>query len=372
MDYDFLNRTYFGNTVSDYLIMAGVLLAGLLFKKIISRFLSSLLFRLFKRYSWGVSFEQFSNLLSRPFSLLILLLLGYFAFNNITFPEEWKIGPGDKFGVRMIIYKLFLVALIFAIAWAFVRMVDFMGLILVKRASGTTSRLDDQLVPFFRDSLKIILVIMFLFVMLGTVFELNVVTLIGGLGIGGLAVALAAKETLENLLGSFTIFMDKPFVVGDMVKTGSVSGNVERIGLRSTRLRTLEKSLITVPNKKMVDAELENLTDRLSFRSYFRIPIRFNTAPADLKNILKEIKATLDQHHLVLEGNVVKFDQFSESSLDILIQYYVNTVVWDEFMLVKEEINFRIFDIVTQNNSGFAFPSTSLYVEKGFPFPENR
>src|SRR6185369_10292037 len=125
----------------------------------------------------------------------------------------------------------------------------------------------DQLVPFLREAIKIIIGVFSFFFILGAVFHINIASLIAGLGIGGLAFALAAKETLENLLGSFTIFLDKPFVVGDVVKVGSAEGTIENIGFRSTRIRTLEKTLLTVPNKKMVDAELDNLTERVVRRA---------------------------------------------------------------------------------------------------------
>ncbi len=110
------------------------------------------------------------------------------------------------------------------------------------------------------------MVVLALFFVLGFIFKVNIVALVGGLGIGGLALALASKETVENLFGSFTIFFDKPFTVGDHVKVGNVEGFVEGIGLRSTRIRTLERSLLTIPNKKMIDAELENVTLRSMWR----------------------------------------------------------------------------------------------------------
>lgn len=359
-----LNRVFLGNTVSTYLLLGGIILAGLIFRQLISKIFSFFLFRIVKRYSGKVTSEELHDLLKKPFSIFFLLIIGYIAFKQIDFPVSWKLGPEEKFGVRMFINKIYGMFLIFSITWIFLRIVDFFGLILIYRASLTESKLDDQLIPFFKDGLKIFIVVLSFFFVLAAVFNVNIVTLIGGLGIGGLAVALAAKETLENLFGSFTIFLDKPFYVGDHVKVGPIVGHVETIGLRSTRIRTLEKSLVTVPNKKMVDAELENITLRTMWRTRQSLTLIYRTTEADLKNIITEIKAFLNQHTKIKEGSIINFDTFSSSSLDLLVIYFVNTTDAEEYLIIKEEINFKIMEIVHANNSDFAFPTTSVYIEK--------
>jgi len=364
MSTEFLNRTFLGNTVENYFWVAGIILVGLIFKQIISKLFSFILFRLFKRYSGSVTIEEFHNLLKRPFSIFFLLVIGYIAFSHVTFPEEWRVGPEERFGVRMVIQKLYQVIVIFSITWMFLRIVDFFGLILIYRASLTESRVDDQLIPFFKDGVKLFIVILCFFFVLAAVFKVNIVTLIGGLGIGGLAVALAAKETLENLFGSFTIFLDKPFIVGDHVKMGVVSGHVEKIGLRSTRIRTLDKSLVIVPNKRMVDAETENITERTFWRARQEIGLLYSTSEANLKNIISQIRVVLTEHPKIREGATVNFENFGTSSLSLLVVYFVRTSDGDEFFNVKEEINFKIMEIVRANNSDFAFPTTSVYIEK--------
>ena len=128
------------------------------------------------------------------------------------------------------------------------------GLILKKKAEATENKMDDQLIPFAIEIGKILAVIFAIFIILGNIFGVNITALATGLGIGGVALAMASKESLENLLGSFTIFFDRPFTVGDMVTVGSVTGVVEKVGFRSTRIRTFDKSIVTVPNKKMIDA----------------------------------------------------------------------------------------------------------------------
>jgi len=363
MNSDFLNRTFLGNTVENYFWLAGIILAGLIFKTLFSRIFSIVLFRVFKKYSNDVTVQEFHDLLKKPFSIFFLLIIGYIAFNYISFPAAWRVGPEEKFGVRMIIQKLYQIILIFSVTWIVLRIIDFCALILINRAAKTQSRVDDQLIPFFKDSIKIFIIILCFFFMLAAVFKVNIVTLIGGLGIGGLAVALAAKETLENLFGSFTIFLDKPFIVGDNVKVGAVSGHVEKIGLRSTRIRTLDKSMVIVPNKKMVDAETENITERTFWRSRQDIGILYSTSRTDIENIISGIQKVLNDHEKIREGSTVNFDSFGASSLELIVVYFVRTSDGDEFAAVKEAINFKIMEIVRSNNSDFAYPTSRVFVE---------
>ncbi|MBL7916143.1 MAG: mechanosensitive ion channel family protein [Bacteroidia bacterium] len=364
MSTEFLNLNFLGNTVENYLWCFGIILFGIIFQRLLSRVFALLLYRIFKKYSGNVGVKEFQDLLHRPFATFVILVAGYIGFNYLEFPVNWNVAPEEKFGLRMVIHRSYLIAVIISITWVFLRIVDFMGLILIDRATRTSSRLDDQLIPFFKDGLKIFIAILCFFFILASVFNVNIVTLIGGLGIGGLAVALAAKETLENLLGSFTIFLDKPFVVGDHVKVGAFQGHVETIGLRSTRIRTLDKSLVTVPNKKMVDAELENITQRTMWRSRTVVSLICSTPQDSVQKIISQIKEFLDHHPKIREGSTVNFDIIGQSSLDVLTVYFVRTTDADEFAEVKEEINFRIMEIVRSNGSDFAYPSTSIYIEK--------
>ena len=156
--------------------------------------------------------------------------------------------------------------------------------------------MDDQLIPFVIDIIKIITYIFGLIIVMGNVFNVNITALATGLGIGGIAIAMASKESLENLLGSFTIFLDQPFTVGDIVTVGTITGTVEKVGFRSTRIRTFDKSLVTVPNKKMIDAELDNLGMRPVRRVKFNIGLTYETTPKQIKAIVFEIQEMINKH----------------------------------------------------------------------------
>lgn len=234
---------------------------------------------------------------------------------------------------------------------------------MMEKAEKTDTKQDDQLVPFLAEILKIFIWIIAVLVMLNQVFELNVGSLVAGLGIGGLAIALAAQDTLTNLLGSFTIFFDKPFVVGDLVTVGNITGVVEKVGFRSTRIRTLEKSYVTLPNKKMIEAELDNLTLRTYRRVDFNVGLTYDTPSASIKSIVSEIQNYIDHHPNTNEEGKVKFMEFGDSSLNIMVLYYIDTMDWGVFLDIKEEINYKIMELVEKNGSSFAFPSTSVYLE---------
>ena len=195
-------------------------------------------------------------------------------------------------------------------------------------------------------------------------FGVNITALAAGLGVGGIAIAMASKESLENLFGSFTIFLDKPFTVGDVVTIGSVTGCVEKVGFRSTRIRTFDKSLVTVPNKKMIDAELNNLGLRPVRRVKFNIGLTYDTSVDQIKKITEDLQGFLDKHEKTNEETKVRFMDFGPSSLDVMVLYYIKNPEWNEFVNIKQEINFEIMNIVAKHKSDFAFPTTTVNIQK--------
>ncbi|MCE3280398.1 MAG: hypothetical protein K0S44_2589 [Bacteroidetes bacterium] len=361
---EIFQRTFLGNTLENYCWFAGIIVVGLIFLRLFSKLLAWFIFRFLKKYSTGVGYDKLLILLKKPLNTFLLLLTFYIAFTHLDFPLEWHIATVEKFGLRLVIYRSFQIALVFSLTWIFLRLTDFFGLVLMHRASITESKTDDQLVPFVKEAIKIILVIFSVFFMLGAIFKINIASLIAGLGIGGLAIALAAKESLENLLGSFTIFLDKPFVIGDLIKINGIEGNVEKIGFRSTRIRTYEKSYVTVPNKKLVDTELDNLSLRIQRRAKFNVGLTYDTKATQLKSIIAEIQAYIEKHPHVLPNETrTRLHEFDSSSLNIMILYFVDTLEYDVYLDVREEINYKIIEIVEKHGAAFAYPTTTVIMK---------
>jgi MscS family membrane protein len=360
---EILMQNVLGNTIESYLVFAGIILLGIIFKRLLAKAISYLFFKVFKKQAKEIGIKQFYSLTRKPLGYFLLLIFIFIACEQLAFPEEWHLVPVDQFGVRLVIISTYEILLLSTLIWLGLKIIDFIGMIFLARALKDDNKMNDQLIPFAVDILKIIVIILGTFIILGTVFNLNIGSLIAGLGIGGLAVALAAKETLENLFGSFTIFLDKPFVIGDLVKIGEVTGTVEKIGFRSTRIRTFEKSYVTIPNKKMIDAELDNLTMRTAMRERFLFSLDYGTPVDVIKKIMSDIEACLKKHDHLTEDSFVKLAEFGESSLKILVLYFVETTDWSFYMSVKEEISFCIIKIVHGNGAHFAFPATSVHLK---------
>jgi MscS family membrane protein len=364
MDTQFLLTEILGNTIQDYTWFIGAVLLGFIFKKLISKYLSHLLFKIVGKKGAEVGIDKFDALLTKPIGFFIMLSIIYIGSSHINYPEVWGLVNEKEFGLKMLINRGFSLVYVYSIFWIFLKVIDFIGLILNKRAEKTENKMDDQLIPFIVEIAKIITYIFALVIVMGNVFEVDITALAAGLGIGGIALAMASKESLENLLGSFTIFFDQPFTVGDTVTVGTVTGTVEKVGFRSTRIRTFDKSLVTVPNKKMIDAELDNLGMRPVRRVKFNIGLTYETAPEQIKAIVTDIQDMINQHPKTNQEGKVRFQEFGSSSLDILVMYFVDSPKWNDLIDVKEDVNYKIMEIVKKHNSDFAFPSTTVYLQK--------
>jgi MscS family membrane protein len=360
----FLQAEYFGNSGVNYLIFIVSIILGLALKGLISRYLSHSLYKVIGKKENQVGVDKFDALLTKPIALLIMLSILYFGFSHLSFPEEWNLADKNEIGIKMLLNRGFSLIYIYSIFKVFLRIVDYVGLILKSKAEETSNKMDDQLIPFVMEIIKFIIYVFAAFIILGNVLGINVTALITGLGIGGIALAMASKESLENLLGSFTIFLDRPFTVGDVVKVGAVTGLVEKVGFRSTRIKTFDKSIVTVPNKKMVDAELDNLGMRPVRRVKFYVGLTYSTTTEQIKNIVQETQKMINDHPQTNDEGRVRFQEFGASSLDILVLYYVNSPTWEDLIDTKEDINYKIMDIVKKHNSDFAFPSTSVYLQQ--------
>ena len=198
---------------------------------------------------------------------------------------------------------------------------------------------------------------------------LSIMPLLAGLGIGGVAIALAVRPTLENLIGSIVLFIDKPVEVGDLCKFGSSEGTqigiVERIGLRSTRLRKRNDTLVTIPNAQFCQLQLENLSSREMTLLRFNLSLRYETSSDQLRRVLTYLRKMMIGHPKVSpERMQVRFVGFGDSSLDIKIFAYIRTRNYPEYQAIREDINLRIIDIVNDSGTGFAFPSQTTYIRR--------
>ncbi len=198
------------------------------------------------------------------------------------------------------------------------------------------------------------------------VWGINVSAFVASLGLGGLAFALAAKDAAANIFGSIAILADKAILVGEWIKVDDAEGVVMDIGMRTTKIKSFENAIITMPNQIIANTKIINYSRRGERRIKARIGLTYDTTNAQMQTILAEIKSMLQSHHGVSKTStlIVNFDRFEDSSLSIFLYFFANTANWERYLQIKEELNLNIIKIVEDNNASFAFPSQTIYIEK--------
>jgi MscS family membrane protein len=259
---------------------------------------------------------------------------------------------------------------IYGFFWIVLAIVESFQGIVYKAFYKITQELSNELAKFVIRIIKILIWVLAISSIL-SIWGINVTALIASLGIGGLAFALAAKDTAANLFGSIAIMVDKSIKVGDWVKVNGVEGIVEDIGMRTTKIRTFYKSIIAVPNSIVANTHIENFSRRDVRRIKITLGLTYNTTNAQIANIVKEIKQMLLSHQGIDKNQtmLVNFNNFADSAKEIFVYTFTNTSDWEEYLKIQEDIFYKINDIVLKNGSDFAFPSQSIYVES---LPENK
>ena len=192
-----------------------------------------------------------------------------------------------------------------------------------------------------------------------------VASLIAGLGVGGVALALASQKTVENLFGAFSIGFDQPFRIGDFVRLENMVGTIETLGLRSTRIRTLDRTLVTIPNSALSEMKTESFTARDRIRLACTIGVEYGTTAAQMRQVLEGLGGVLKEHpKFWTEGYMVRFKEFGASSLDIEVMAWFTTADWNEFVAIREEILLSFMEVVEKAGASFAFPSQTVYVRQ--------
>lgn len=251
------------------------------------------------------------------------------------------------------------------------RLVDVVAAWMLHRAGGTDTKLDDQLVPLVRRGLRIITVLS------GVVFvlqnlEVNVGSLLATLGIGTLAFALAAQDTVKNLFGSITIFVDKPFQIGDWVVTSGVEGTVAEVGFRSTRIRTFYDSMVTIPNGKFTDAIVDNYGLRRYRRYTATLRLSYDTSPEQMEAFCNGVRAVIKAHPQTRKDYYeVHFTGFGESGLEVMLYYFFEVASWTDELRVRHETLLDIGRVAREVGVSFAMPTRTLHTESQ-ALPEKR
>lgn len=358
---DFLNKIILDNPVQDYLVLIGVLLFVSFIKRHVSKIVAAILFRLVKHWSPQIGEKDFSSLLIRPLGFFFLLVTFMLTIDRFTFPRILNVHIYSKATLQDVTDTLLSLTLSMSIIWIMLRLIDFIALVLEKKADLTEDQTDNQFVIFFRDFFKAIVFIMGAIAFVRILFGHDLVEkIVAGLGIGAAALALAAKESIENLIGSFIIFFDKPFRVGDTVKVDAYLGTVEKIGLRSTRLRTVDKTFITVPNKQMVDSILDNLSLRTQQRVAMKLELGTETHAETLLLLLQDIRELLKNNPNVLENFTVNLNDFTKDTYVIQVIFNTYIIEGNQYAALRESVNLSLIKLLEAR--GLKLPTTSTNV----------
>lgn len=336
----FLDQVFFGNTLRDYIWVFGVILFVLLLNRFISKYLAILLSRLFKRGWKNFDQQKFVELIIIPLGTFLVITVSFIALYRLTFPLELNFTL-YKYTIQRILLTIGILIQIIAFIWLLLRIIDFIASVLEIKANQTPNQNDNQLIVFFRDFFKVILGIIGLMMILHFGFNYNISSLLTGLSIVGAAIALALRESLENLIASFVIFFDKPFTTGDNVKVQNINGTVERIGLRSTRVRTTEKSYVTVPNKQMVDSILDNVSLRSQIRGELNLLIGLETPSQKIDQLQTEVKAYLSSVPEIQNFNVL-FNDIRIQGYLLFMEYFTPPLPWNQFTAIRQQVNFFV------------------------------
>lgn len=233
----------------------------------------------------------------------------------------------------------------------------------------TDSKLDDQLVPIAEKVLKGLIIIAAIVSVL-QILEVNITALIAGLSIGGLAVALAAQDTIKNLFGSLTIFLDRPFQIGDWIRFSGVDGSVEQVGLRSARIRTFDNSLVYIPNGKLADMVIDNFGLRNYRRFKTNISLTYDTPPALIQKFVEGLRAIVENHPATRKDYIeIHLNEMSAFSLDVLFYIYFEVPSYSKELEARHQIIMAILELGQLLGIRFAFPSSTMYIED---FPEKQ
>lgn len=337
-------------TIGRILIALGIFILFLVISKVLTKYIFKLLEK-FASKTESIMDDEIFNSFRKPLKIFFVILGVYLATLYIS----------KNLPFNLLITKFFRSSIIVLIAKGLYNL------------EGTYSALHDRmndrfnlqtnkiLKPFITKVLRFITITIAV-AMIAIEFEFDVNGFLAGLGLGGLAFALAAQETLADVFGGIVIITDRPFDIGDWISTADVEGTVEDINFRSTRIRTFSKALVIVPNSKLADQPIVNNSKRGMRRVNFKLGLRYDTPIEAMKSSIDKINKMLHEHPNVDNENIlVRFQEFNASSLDIFIYFFTITSVWSEFLEIQEDVNFKILEILEKEGARIAFPSSSLY-----------
>ena len=349
---DIFHITLFGNSLGKWLTAVVIFLIFLALRKQFSALVTFIGLKWVKRTETTLD-DEILYVAQRPIALGMIILGFNVAFSFMQFSEPFTL---------MISHTMTTLTIVL-FAWVLYRIVKLFessNELIAKRFktdNGIT------LAKLLLSILKTIVLIIAGINILST-WGINITGFVASLGLVGMAFALAAKDTASNFFGSMVLFTDQPFKVGDWIKTPDVEGTIESIGIRSTKVRTFARALVSVPNGNLADSAILNWSEMNKRQIKMTLGLTYGTTATQMRTILEEMRTHLKNDEDIHQQTIyIHFTEFQDSALGIFCYFFTKTTNWGEYMEVRERINLDLMEIVERNGAAFAFPSQSLYVE---------
>lgn len=348
---DFFAKEFYGNNIFSWIISLSYIVGALIIGKILYWFSGKVLKKITQKSKSKLD-DLLIDMLEEPVVFALIIAGIWFSVMRLTLSES----------SMNFFYNIFRVLLTINVTWLVSRV--FSSIIkeyVEPLTSKTESDLDDQLLPILKKGVNSVIWILGIIIALNNA-GYNVGALIAGLGIGGIALAMAAKDSISNIFGGFTIFTDKPFKLKDRIRIGGYDGTVEEIGLRSSRLKTLDGTIVTIPNSRITDSMVENVTLEPSRKVLLKLGLTYNTSPENIRLAMALLHDIAEKQEGVNEDFKIAFTEWGNFSLGILFIYYI--VKDADILKTQTEINLSILEKFNENKLEFAFPTQSIYMEK--------
>ena len=348
---DILTKTYYNNTIGDWMIALALIGVSI----ILARIAYSIIGKYFKKYTARTESKLddiLVDMLEEPLVFALIIIGIWYSLQTLHLSTA----------IEDVIGKAYYILIVFDVAWFIVRLIDVMiEQYLVPFVRGTETKLDDQLLPIIRKGMKASIWILAILVALNNA-GYNVGAILASLGIGGLAFALAAKDTVANLFGSLTIFLDEPFEIGDRIIINGYDGVVEEVGLRSTRLRLLNGRIITMSNSSMTNSPTENISSEPSRQITLDLGLTYDTDEEKMQQAMDILQDVITKNNLVENKVTTAFMSFGDFSLNIRLIYYIKK--GSCFYESQSRVNMEILKRFNQEKLEFAFPTQTIFTYK--------
>ncbi|MES9876929.1 MAG: mechanosensitive ion channel family protein [Candidatus Sedimenticola sp. PURPLELP] len=345
---ELLTHTYYGNTLQEWLIALSIIVLSALLGRV-AYWAFSRIARAFTSRTKSRLDDIIVDMIEEPIVFALIATGIWFGLKTLVLPEGLSVAISHGYEVLVAVLA----------GWMLARLFDAVyEEYLQPWAAKTESDLDDQLMPILRKGVKMVIWVMAIVIGLNNA-GYDVGAVIAGLGIGGLALAMAAKDTVSNVFGGFTIFTDKPFRMKDRVKVAGYDGTIEEIGVRSTRLRTLDGRLVTIPNATFADSAVENVSVEPNRKIVLNLGLTYDTSPEKMKQAMDILRKIGEENENTEEKLVISFNGFGDFAMNIMFIYYIRSGA--PIADTQTQMNLAILEQFNANELEFAFPTQTLY-----------